>query len=202
MCGSRSTIRPVAMAPSHSRTYRSSSPALSAISVLVAGGSLAIVSNNPVRCPTLTIKARDALLDRSVSRSTNERDPSVSLVTMTRNRPQLRPIGCSCTQLQLAPFPNHSQRRRQVVRRIVLRQEGEVLDLLKVSVGAARSSSGPRRLGDRAQATVGEPYVARRSYRNIMTPLPKVCVSISPNGTFASDGRSIDVPRPITIGWT
>lgn len=28
----------------------------------------------------------------------------------------------------------------------------------------------------------------RRSYRNMTTPLPKVCVSISPNGTFASDG--------------
>ncbi len=42
----------------------------------------------------------------------------------------------------------------------------------------------------------------RRSYRNIVTPLPKVCVSTSLNGTFASDGRSIEVPRPISIGWT
>ena len=45
---------------SHSRTYRSSSAALEAISALVAAGIAAMTSNSPVRWPTLTIKASAA----------------------------------------------------------------------------------------------------------------------------------------------
>ena len=45
---------------SHSRTYRSSSPAAEAISALVAAGISAMASNNPVRWPTLTIRASAA----------------------------------------------------------------------------------------------------------------------------------------------
>ena len=45
---------------SHSRTYRSSSAALAAISALVAAGISAMTSNSPVRWPTLTIRASAA----------------------------------------------------------------------------------------------------------------------------------------------
>ena len=55
-----STIRPVVITASHSRTYRSSSPAVAAISALVAAGIPAMASNSPVRWPTLTIRASAA----------------------------------------------------------------------------------------------------------------------------------------------
>src|SRR5215467_10828239 len=63
------------MAASHSRTYRSFSPADAAISELVDGGNVAITSKRPVRCPMLTISARPASFHIENIRLANSSEP-------------------------------------------------------------------------------------------------------------------------------
>src|SRR2546427_6877886 len=65
-----STTPPVVMAPSHSRTYRSFSPARVAISAEVDGGISRIASKRPVRWPT------DAMRHRAPSLSTVMKRPA------------------------------------------------------------------------------------------------------------------------------
>src|SRR6516225_2037338 len=58
LVGSTSTIPDVTIAPNHSRTYRSFSPALVAISAEVDGDDPLMASNKPVRWPIDAIKQR------------------------------------------------------------------------------------------------------------------------------------------------
>jgi len=73
----------VVITASHSRTYRSSSSAVEAISSLVAAGISAMTSNNPVRWPTLTIRASEASF---IVRSIRSANSSANL-TSRRKRP-------------------------------------------------------------------------------------------------------------------
>ena len=69
---------------SHSLTYRSSSAARDAISALVAAGISAMTSNNPVRWPTLTIRASAASF---IVRSIRSANSSANLTCLPPERP-------------------------------------------------------------------------------------------------------------------
>ena len=74
-------MRPVTMAPSHSRTYRSSSEAAAAICSEVEGGRPAIVSKRPVRCPMLVISVTAAALRLPMTCPANASDFASSIRT-------------------------------------------------------------------------------------------------------------------------
>jgi hypothetical protein len=83
----------VAIAASHSRTYRSSNPAAFAICADVDAGKAAMVSNSPVWCPMLSIKQSAPSFKTPVSRS-NSSDP----VTLSMPRSSMGTSFAPCTR--------------------------------------------------------------------------------------------------------
>src|SRR5215469_11361316 len=80
------------MAASHSRTYRSLSPARAAISALVAAGIAAMTSNSPVRWPTLTIRTSAASFSMWPRRSANSAEPAASASAIPHLPPTTGPV--------------------------------------------------------------------------------------------------------------
>src|SRR5262245_15694814 len=94
-------MRPVVIAASHSRTYRSFSPADAAISELVDGGSEAITSKRPVRWPMLTISASPASFHIRIIRLANSSEPESGISPMCTFSAQLAVIVAGLKRLLL-----------------------------------------------------------------------------------------------------
>ena len=73
-------IRPAVIAPNHSVTYRWWRPACSAMSAMLAGPILAMVSNRPVRWPIEAIRHRAPWFRTSTMWSANAATRSSSMV--------------------------------------------------------------------------------------------------------------------------
>lgn len=96
-----STTPASTIAPSHSRTYRSFSPARAATPAAVAGGPPAIASNRPDRWPSDTMSAAAASLYIPISR------PAIcsALAIAPSHEKQGSAVGPSPTPLLLAAAP-------------------------------------------------------------------------------------------------